>query len=142
MNPFVTSRDTTAAGFLAETGLSPLDVDDIIMVIRAFPIRVAGNSGPLPNEIDWETISNHHGKGTICERSSVTDKVRRVAVFDPEVVKMAIYANNPTQIVINHVDYLPSDIPVSNFIKKVSKQIGRDIHLIGTSPSHLSHFEE
>jgi len=50
--PYATSRDTTAAAFLSETGLSPLDVDDVVMVIRAFPIRVAGCSGPFPDEID------------------------------------------------------------------------------------------
>lgn len=31
-----------------------LDVDEIIMVIRAFPIRVEGNSGALENEINWD----------------------------------------------------------------------------------------
>src|SRR5262249_21621528 len=45
--PYVTSRDTTAAGCLSEVGMSPLDVDDIVLVIRAFPIRVAGESGRL-----------------------------------------------------------------------------------------------
>jgi len=39
--PNVTARDTTAAGFVSEAGLSPLDVDEAVMVIRAFPIRVA-----------------------------------------------------------------------------------------------------
>ena len=45
--PQVTSRCTTAAGALAEAGLSPMDVDDVTMVIRSFPIRVAGDSGGL-----------------------------------------------------------------------------------------------
>ena len=44
--PKATSRSTTAAGALAEAGLSPVDVDDVTMVIRSFPIRVAGDSGP------------------------------------------------------------------------------------------------
>src|SRR5262249_55501579 len=46
--PKATSRDTTAAAFVAEAGLSPLDVDDVTLVIRCHPIRVAGDSGPLP----------------------------------------------------------------------------------------------
>jgi adenylosuccinate synthase len=45
--PYVTSRDTTAAAFVSEAGISPIDVDDVVLTIRAFPIRVAGNSGPL-----------------------------------------------------------------------------------------------
>ena len=55
--PKATSRSTTAAGALAEAGLSPIDVDDVTMVIRSFPIRVAGNSGPLVDETTWEDIA-------------------------------------------------------------------------------------
>ena len=43
--PHVTSRDTTAAGFIMETGMSPRQVDEIVLVIRTFPIRVGGASG-------------------------------------------------------------------------------------------------
>ena len=59
--PRVTSRDTTAAAFVAEAGVSPLDVDEVVLVIRAFPIRVAGDSGPLPKETDWQTIAREGG---------------------------------------------------------------------------------
>ena len=55
--PKATSRATTAAAALAETGLSPMDVDNVVLVIRSYPIRVAGNSGPLPGETSWEAIS-------------------------------------------------------------------------------------
>jgi adenylosuccinate synthase len=105
--PFTTSRDTSAAAFVSEAGLSPLDVDDVIMVIRTFPIRVGGNSGPLPNEIDWEAVTKISQRiEPLIEYTSVTNKVRRVATFDPNVVKHAIEVNNPTKIVLNHVDYL------------------------------------
>ncbi len=60
--PYVTSRDTTASAFLSETGLSPLDVDDVSLVIRSFPIRVEGNSGPLKDEINWATVSKELGQ--------------------------------------------------------------------------------
>lgn len=40
--PFVTSRDTTAAGFAMEAGISPRMIDNIVMVLRTFPIRVGG----------------------------------------------------------------------------------------------------
>lgn len=104
--PFTTSRDTSASAFVAEAGLSPLDVDDIIMVIRSFPIRVAGNSGPLPTEIDWEKVTAKSGsEESLIEYTSVTKKVRRVAEFHSEVVKRAIEVNKPTRIVLNHIDY-------------------------------------
>lgn len=107
--PYATSRDTTAAGFLSEVGLSPIDVDDIVMVIRAFPIRVPGNSGPLKNEITWEQLSAESGaESPIVEITSVTKSVRRVARFDPEIVRSAIRANRPTKLVLNHLDYVSS----------------------------------
>ncbi len=61
--PKATSRDTSAAGFLAEAGLSPRDVDDVTMVFRCHPIRVAGDSGPLMGEKEttWEGIAAEAG---------------------------------------------------------------------------------
>ena len=55
--PYATSRDISASGVLSEAGISPLHVDEVIMVIRTFPIRVAGDSGPLPNEISWGMLA-------------------------------------------------------------------------------------
>jgi Adenylosuccinate synthetase len=92
--PRTTSRDTTAAGALAETGLSPFDVENIVLVLRSFQIRVAGDSGPFGGtEIDCKTLTRESGSPTpVLERTSVTDKVRRVARFDPVIVREAIAA--------------------------------------------------
>ncbi len=118
-HPKVTSRDTTAAAFVSEAGLSPRDVDEIVLVIRAFPIRVAGDSGPLPNETTWEAITRESGSPVpIVERSSVTKEIRRVARFDPEVVLSALEANDPTCIVLNHLDYVDSSCRQSNILTK------------------------
>ena len=141
--PKVTSRDTTAAAFVAEAGLSPKDVDDIVMVIRAFPIRVAGDSGPLPEEITWEQLAsegNHPDK--IEEFTSVTHKLRRIARFDADIVLSAIEVNAPTRIVLNHVDYYRHNISkdislLREFVDDVSKAINQNIDFIGLSPSTL-----
>ena len=45
-------------------------------------------------------------KVPIIERTSVAGKIRRIARFDKTVVKAAIDANAPTQIVLNHIDYV------------------------------------
>src|SRR5271163_2956048 len=96
--PKETSRDTTAAGFLAEAGLSPLDVDDITMVIRCHPIRVAGDSGPLGGDISWSVVAQEAGlKDDLREFTTVTHKVRRVGRFDPSLVRKAIAANRPSR---------------------------------------------
>ena len=135
--PFATSRDTTAACFLAETGLSPLDVDDIILTIRSFPIRVAGKSGPLPKEITWKVICEEEGGNkNIIEKSSVTKNIRRVARFDSKIVRKAIKINNPTQISLNHLDYLPKE-RVLDFVKYIEKEIEREINYFGFSQIKL-----
>jgi len=137
--PKVTSRDTTAAAFVAEAGLSPLDVDDVVLVIRAFPIRVAGNSGPLENETTWEDIRREGGHPEpIGEYTTVTKKPRRVARFDPAIVKKAIDANRPSRIFLNHVDYIRHDMQgdresLEQYAKKIEREIGLNIDYIGTS---------
>lgn len=139
--PYCTSRDTTAAGFLAEAGLSPLDVDDVALVLRAFPIRVAGNSGPLPQETTWDIVTQESkAKKKIIELTTVTKKVRRVARFDADIVNKAIKYNNPTKIFLNHVDYFHNDITeeslflVKEQINSLQKSIKRNIDYIGISP--------
>ena len=144
--PYTTSRDTSAAAFVSEAGLSPLDVDQIVLVIRAFPIRVAGCSGPLPNETTWDAIAkNRVGQG-VREHTTVTGKLRRVAYFDPEVVRVAIKVNSPTAIVLNHLDYL-DPVPKKNgrlsftaerFLRKIENQIEAPVNFVGYGPNHIA----
>ncbi|MCT0212146.1 adenylosuccinate synthetase [Synechococcus sp. CS-1326] len=138
--PYVTSRDTTASGFVSEAGLSPLDVDDVVMVIRTFPIRVAGNSGPLAYELTWSDVFSRNQRLSVePEKTSVTNRVRRVAAFDSSIVCQAIQCNQPTRIVLNHIDYVDEESKnaasitpnARNFILQVEKHIGREIDFLG-----------
>jgi adenylosuccinate synthase len=105
--PFVTSRDTTAAGFAMEVGLSPRLIDEVVMVVRTFPIRVGGTSGPFANEISWEQIGMLSGApNPIPEYTSVTKRLRRVAHFDLEAVKFACGYNCPTTLALMGIDRL------------------------------------
>lgn len=106
--PHCTSRDTTAAGFLAEVGVSPRMVTEIVVVFRTFPIRVAGRqAGPLKGEISWEQLRETSGyPHEIEERTSVTNQVRRVGLFDWDLARAAITVNRPTRLAINGLDYL------------------------------------
>lgn len=144
--PFATSRDTSAAGAISEAGLSPRDVDSVVLVLRAFPIRVAGNSGPLPHEIDWRTIREEGGhEGDLAEYTTVTGKLRRVARFDPEIVRRAIAINAPDEIVLNHVDYVDAlstpDGGLSNaareFLSWVEAEVGARMDYVGLGPESL-----
>jgi adenylosuccinate synthase len=144
--PSVTTRDTSAAGFVSEAGLSPLDVDEVVMVLRAFPIRVAGNSGPLPKETNWESVRNGSGyQHDITERTTVTNMVRRVANFDAAVVRSAIEVNAPNKIVLNHIDYVDSSCrrthslsqKAEKFVDSIERKIGATIDFVGFGPTGI-----
>ena len=143
--PFVTSRDTTAAAFVAEAGLAPHDVDEVVMVLRAFPIRVGGNSGPLPAEIDWPTLAREAQlPSDYRELTSATRRIRRIARFNPGVVRRAIAVNAPTRLVLNHMDYIDPSFHVSGptsrsfaFIDTVERAIGREVDLLGYDAATL-----
>lgn len=105
--PFVTSRDTSASGFASEVGLSPRSIDEIVMVVRTFPIRVGGPSGPFAGEISWDTVRIlSNAPNTVPEFTSVTKKLRRVASFDLDAVMVACQYNQPTCLAVMGLDRL------------------------------------
>ena len=143
--PKCTSRDTTAAGFLSEAGLSPRHVDEIVLVLRCHPIRVAGDSGPLSNETTWETIKDKAGApDDLSEFTSVTQRLRRVGLFDGDIVRNAIRTNGPTKVVLNHLDYVDWHArsgltsKASSFIRSVESRIDRAVDWVGVGPEMIS----
>lgn len=96
--PYCTSGDCRAIDFLAQAGLNPWirpsglwDLPPelrVVVCFRPYPIRVAGNSGPMGGEeTSWEAL------GLPTEYTTVTKKPRRVAEWDPGIVEAAIRAN-------------------------------------------------
>ena len=106
--PYVTSRDISVPSILAESRLPISSLGSIIGVVRTFPIRVAGNSGPMKNETSWEAISKAMGR-EITEKTTVTQKTRRVAEFDYEQVIEAVELNDVGMLVVTFMDYLHPD---------------------------------
>ena len=105
--PYVTARDTTAAGFASEVGLSPRHIDSITMVVRTFPIRVGGNSGPIDDEITWDVVRDLSGAPeTMPEYTSVTRRLRRVAHFNLHNIVSACQYNRPTSLAVMGLDRL------------------------------------
>jgi adenylosuccinate synthase len=146
--PRTTSRDVTAAAFLSEIGVSPLRVTEIVLVLRTFPIRVAGDqAGPLKDEITWEQLRLESGyPHDITEMTSVTKKIRRVGRFDWHLAKKAVQVNGPTMIAINGLDYLDfrnrgtSDyadltFPAREFVDRLATAIRVPVTMLGTGPS-------
>ncbi|HLE64470.1 MAG TPA: adenylosuccinate synthetase, partial [Pyrinomonadaceae bacterium] len=144
--PYATSRDTSASGMLSEAGISPLHVDQIIMVIRTLPIRVGGDSGPLPNEISWEEVTKVSGYPIpVAEYGTVSGRLRRVARLDMSIVRRSAMVNRPTQIGLTGVDYLSyrnsgarmfDDLIDSSkeFIVNIETALGVPLSLISTGP--------
>lgn len=103
--PFVTSRNTTIAGLCADAGYPASKVDRRIVVLRTYPIRVAGNSGGFyddSREISWDVV----GIDPENERTTVTKKIRRVATFSMDQLVDAVILNDPTELALTFCDYL------------------------------------
>lgn len=143
--PFCTSRDTTAHSFLGEVGLGVRDFE-VIMAVRTYPIRVGGNSGPLPNEITWEEVRRRSGYPVpVAEYTTTTKRLRRVAEFSWDVVERAVAANCPSQLVVHGADYLDFKNKFANsfeeltdatknFMQVLRERTGVPVALIGTGP--------
>lgn len=108
------------------------DVEDVVLVVRTYPIRVGGNSGPLLDEIDWDFVTRASGSATpIIEYTTVTKRVRRVGRFDLNQVVRAAFINSATQIALTFADY----IDCSN-----SRMTRRD-HLTPSALEFIAHLE-
>jgi adenylosuccinate synthase len=146
--PKTTSRDTSAAGCISECGISPRLVTDIVLVLRTFPIRVAGQqAGPMFNEIDWETVQRESGyPNPVAEYTTVTGKLRRVARFDFDLARRAVAVNRPTVLALDFLDYLdhrnrgaadPLALTESArvFLGNIEKRLGVHVGFAGVGPA-------
>lgn len=145
--PKTTSSDCRAIDFLAMAGVSPwapwvgYDDYDVWVVLRTFPIRVAGNSGPMKREITWSEVGQPE------ERTTVTQKIRRVGEWDPELARAAVLANggDNCQIALMMADYVFPELAGlygkaelqahhSEWLDQREAEIGAPIRLLGTGP--------
>jgi len=150
--PYVTSRDTTASGCLAEAGIAINRVRKVILVTRTYPIRVqspdGGTSGDFLNsELTWEEISKRSGiiidELRNKEITSTTHRPRRVGEFSWIGLRKACELNSPTDIALTFVDYLNVKNrtarryelltpPTKQFIEEVERCSGVSVSLLST----------
>ena len=153
--PKTTSRDTSAAGMVSECGISPLLVTNVVLVLRTFPIRVAGQqAGSMFAEVDWETVRRESGyPSELAEHTTVTGKLRRVARFDWDLARRAIAVNRPTALAVNFLDYLGySNLGVNyaedltseakNFLARLAAELKVPVRYLGTGPGMLDTFQQ
>ena len=153
--PFVTSRDTSVSALAASVGVNHADFNtDVIGVVRTFPIRVAGPSGPFDKdskEVSWEFVRRHaRAKEPIIEHTSVTRTVRRVATFSREGFTQACQVNRPTEIAVTFADYLDWSAHetdrltprIETFIEIVESISGVPVTLVKTGPQTTVDFDD
>jgi adenylosuccinate synthase len=149
--PHVTSHDTTTAGCLAEAGIAWSRVNRVIMVCRAYPIRVMspadGTSGPMKQELTWDEIAQRSRvpleQLVNTEKGSVSLNPRRVGEFDWELLRSAAELNGATEIALTFADYLDVENRQARrydqlqrktilFIEEIERVTGAPVTLIGT----------
>jgi adenylosuccinate synthase len=150
--PHTTSRDTTVAGCLAESGISPNRVRKVIMVCRSYPIRVGSpsnerDSGFMAGEITWAEVERRAGfrRGILAkhEVGSVSGNPRRVAEFDWTLLRKAATLNAPTDLALTFADYIDRKNekarrfeqltqPTIRFIEEIERVAAAPVTLIST----------
>lgn len=146
--PYCTSIDTNTAGIISEVGLAPSRVTDVLMVVRTYPIRVAGNSGPMKNEITWEELAKRMGQDIAPEKTTVTKKIRRIAEWDDELFEQSCLLNAPTEIALTFADYIDPQIAGATSVEELQRSpkfmefvikhgLGDKLVYVGTGPNTI-----
>jgi adenylosuccinate synthase len=153
--PFCTSSDCRAIDFMAMAGISPWDAAvtelEVWITFRTYPIRVAGNSGPMHEELTWEQMNREVGIFIEPEKTTVTQKVRRIGRWDPELAREAIEANGGAKgvkLALMFVDYIDHRVAGATnwseltpqakaWIEQKERELGARFSLLGTGPTSI-----
>lgn len=145
--PFCTSSNCRAIDFLAMAGINPTNYAtyEVWAVARIFPIRVAGNSGPLRDETTWDALDLPP------EFTTVTKKMRRVGMPDWDLVAKAVKANGPynVRLAVTMLDQMfrktanqplteldsESYREVNEYLADIEKRVGAPIGMVTTGPN-------
>jgi adenylosuccinate synthase len=100
--PYVTSSNPIAGGACTGGGVGPLQVDEVIGVMKAYSTRVG--SGPFPTELDDATGRHLLERGH--EFGTTTGRRRRCGWFDAVPLRRAVAINSVTSIMLNKLDIL------------------------------------
>ena len=100
--PFVTSSNAVAGGATTGGGIGPLQVDEVLGVMKAYATRVG--SGPFPTELEDEIGAGIRERGR--EVGTTTGRPRRVGWFDAVPIRYAVAVNSVSSIMLNKLDIL------------------------------------
>jgi len=100
--PYVTSSSAVAGGACTGGGIGPLQVDEVMGVMKAYCTRVG--SGPFPTELTDEIGEGIATRGR--EVGTTTGRRRRVGWFDAVPLRYAVAVNSVSSIMLNKLDIL------------------------------------
>src|SRR6476659_9498589 len=100
--PYVTSSNPVAGGACTGGGIGPLQVDEVIGVMKAYSTRVG--SGPYPTELLDDIGAGIAARGH--EVGTTTGRPRRVGWFDAVPLRYAVAVNSNSAIVLNKLEIL------------------------------------
>ncbi|MFH0839403.1 MAG: adenylosuccinate synthetase, partial [Candidatus Omnitrophota bacterium] len=100
--PYVTSSSATAGGACTGTGVSPINIDKVVGVAKAYTTRVG--EGPFPTEFGPELMDKIRKKGK--EFGATTGRPRRCGWCDAVILKHAVMINGITELALTKLDVL------------------------------------
>jgi adenylosuccinate synthase len=100
--PFVTSSNASAGGVCVGLGVSPMKIDGVLGIVKAYTTRVG--SGPFPTELNDSMGEDLRLKGG--EYGATTGRARRCGWFDAVNVQHSIRINGYTGLALTKLDVL------------------------------------
>ncbi len=100
--PYVTSSSASAGGVCTGLGVSPLKIDTILGVVKAYTTRVGG--GPFPTEIHDSLGEEIRSRGG--EYGATTGRPRRCGWLDMVALRHSMRINGFTGLIITKLDIL------------------------------------
>ena len=133
--PFVTSSSTLASNACASAGISPMSVQKVIGVFKAYTTRVG--SGPFPTELHDEAGQRIQTEGH--EFGATTGRPRRCGWIDLVALKYAIRVNGITNLAMMKIDVLTGHERLG--VCTAYKLNGETLTELPTSPYELEKVE-
>ena len=104
--PFVTSSNPVAGYACTGCGISPLHINKVIGIVKAYTTRVG--EGPFPTELSDSLGQKMREQGYEYEYDAATGRPRRCGWFDVPVVKYANRINGIKEMALTKLDVLSS----------------------------------
>jgi adenylosuccinate synthase len=104
--PYVTSSSTISSGICAGAGIGPMNVKNVIGIVKAYTTRVG--HGPMPTEFSAEEVAAFMDQREAREYGTTTGRKRRLGWLDLVQIQRAVKLNSVKEIALMKLDVLDS----------------------------------